>query len=219
MFHQRTLAFDSGSRNCKVTGMRGTASAPSGTRNRTRRAILSAASSVLARDWSATLAEIADAAEVGRTTLHRYFPDRETLIKAAVEDSVEAIASSTAEAAIHEGPPLEAMRRLVAALVEVGDRLMFLFGDPRVLETYGVENDPPLEDPVVALIRRGQEEKVFDPEVSPVWIRHVLWALVYTGLEEAESGRLPRHGITATVIRTFENGIAVRTSPGEAPSA
>jgi hypothetical protein len=42
----------------------------------------------------------------------------------------------------------------------------------------------------------------------------VLWALVYTGLEEAESGRLPRHGITATVIRTFENGITMRRSDG-----
>ncbi|GLY63480.1 TetR/AcrR family transcriptional regulator [Amycolatopsis taiwanensis] len=193
--------------------MSGTASAQSGTRNRTRRAILSAACSVLARNWSATLAEIADAAQVGRTTLHRYFPDRETLIKAAVDDSLEAIESSTAEAAIETGPPLAAMRRLVAAMVAVGDRLMFVFGDPRVLETYGVaKTDAPLEDAVVSLIRRGQDEKVFDPEVSPVWIRHTLWALVYTGLEEVESGRLPRHDITATVIRTLENGITMHRS-------
>lgn len=189
--------------------MSSTADAQSGTRNRTRRAILSAACSILARNWSATLADIADAAEVGRTTLHRYFPDRETLIKAAVDDSVEAIASSTAEAAIEHGPPAEAMRRLVAAMVEVGDRLMFLFGDPRVLETYGTTKaDAPLEDSVTALIRRGQDEGVFDPEVSPVWIRHVLWALVYAGLEEADSGRLPRHGITATVTRALERGIS-----------
>ena len=32
------------------------------------------------RDRSATLAEIAQAADVGRTTLHRYFPDRGTLL-------------------------------------------------------------------------------------------------------------------------------------------
>ncbi|MEV0403198.1 TetR/AcrR family transcriptional regulator [Actinoallomurus sp. NPDC050550] len=213
MFHKGTLAFYMGIGNCRLFGMSGTADTQSGTRNRTRRAILSAASSVLARDWSATLAEIADAAEVGRTTLHRYFPDRETLIKAAVDDSVEVITASTAAAAIEHGPPLEAMRRLVAAMVEVGDRLMFVFGDPRVLETYGAaKTDAPLEDAVVSLIRRGQDEGVFDPEVSPVWIRHVLWALVYTGLEESEGGRLPRHGVTATVIRTFENGITMRRS-------
>lgn len=193
----------------------GTDSARSGTRNRTRRAILRAACSVLARRWSATLGEIADAAEVSRTTLHRYFPDRETLIRAAVDDAVEAVGSSTAAASIEDGTPAEAMRRLVAAMVEVGDRLMFLFGDPRVLEVCGVNRaDAPLEDAVVSLVRRGQDEGAFDPGVSPVWIRHVLWALVYTGLEEAESGRLPRHGVATTVIRTLEHGIVPRQPDG-----
>ncbi|WP_435061755.1 TetR/AcrR family transcriptional regulator [Amycolatopsis thermoflava] len=70
-------------------------------RDRTRSAILSAAATLLGRDYQAKLAEIANAAGVGRTTLHRYFPDRATLIKAAVEDSV-------ADAAIDQGPALDA---------------------------------------------------------------------------------------------------------------
>lgn len=187
----------------------------SGTRSRTRRAILSAAASALARNRAATLAEIADAAEVGRTTLHRYFPDRDGLIKATIDDSVQAIERSVSHAALDQGPPQEAMRRLVAAMVDVGDRLMFLFGDPRVLEGYPSAGPPMTsEDPTIALIERGQADGVFDPQVSAVWIRHVLWALVYTGVEEAASGRLPRHGVTSTVIRTFENGIVVSVSPG-----
>jgi AcrR family transcriptional regulator len=186
----------------------------SGTRSRTRRAILSAAASMLARNPVATLAEIADAAEVGRTTLHRYFPDRDGLINATIDDSLQAIERSVTHAALDQGPPQEAMRRLVAAMVDVGDRLMFLFGDPRVLEGYPSAGPPMTsEDPTIALIERGQADGVFDPQVSAVWIRHVLWALVYTGVEEAASGRLPRHGVTATVIRTFENGIVVDTSP------
>lgn len=58
----------------------------SGARGRTRRAILGAAASVLSRRRDATLADIA-AAEVGRSTLQRYFPDREMLLSAVVEDS------------------------------------------------------------------------------------------------------------------------------------
>jgi hypothetical protein len=46
--------------------------------------------------------------------------------------------------------------------------------------------------------------------VSASWIQHVLWVLVYRGCEDADRGELPRHGITATVIRTLENGIHVR---------
>jgi hypothetical protein len=60
----------------------------SGTRSRTRSAILDAAASVLARDQAATMPDIA-------------------------------------EAQAEQGPPLEAMRRVVAAMAAVGDRLLF----------------------------------------------------------------------------------------------
>jgi AcrR family transcriptional regulator len=83
---------------------------------------------VFARDRAATLPDVAKAAGVGRTTLHRYFPDRESLIEAAFEDSVQAIGQSMSDAALDQGPPLEAMRRAVAAMVAVGDRLRFFYG-------------------------------------------------------------------------------------------
>jgi AcrR family transcriptional regulator len=183
----------------------------SGTRDRTRRAILAAAASVLARDRAATLADIAAAAQIGRSTLHRHFADREELVDAAVEDSLATLGQSVADAALGQGPPLEAMRRLVAAMVDVGDRLLFLFGDPRVLEGRG--GPAPSDRPVIELIERGQAEGVFDPEVSPGWIEHVLWALVYTAAEEVSAGRLPRHGVTPTVIRTLEHGVRRRSPP------
>jgi AcrR family transcriptional regulator len=181
-----------------------------GVRGRTRRAILSAAASLLARRHGATLAEIAEAADVGRSTLHRYFPDRDELLRAVVHDSLEAIGRSVEGAAIGDGPPLEGMRRLVAAMVAAGDRIMFLWGDPRVLKEYGpepCEGDEDFDDPVLRLIQRGQAEGVFDAGLSAEWIQHTLWALVFTGVEDADKGLLPRHGVTATVIRTFENGI------------
>jgi AcrR family transcriptional regulator len=155
---------------------------------------------VLGRDYHATLADIAEAAGVGRTTLHRYFSDRTGLISAAIEDSVAAIDESVAGAAIDQGSPVEAMRRLVTAMVAVGDRLVFLFGDPRVLEGRAAARTPePLDDPVLTLIKRGQAEGA--------WIQRVLWSLVYTGYQDAEACGLPRHGIVSTVIRTLESGV------------
>lgn len=182
----------------------------SGVRNRTRDAILAAAASVLARDRAATLPDIAGAAGVGRTTLHRYFPDRESLIAATIQDSIQAIRQSLAEAEPDQGSSLDAMRRTVAAMVAVGDRLMFVFGDPRLLQGHVAPDAAvPPSDPVIELIKRGQAEGVFDAEVSASWIQHVLWVLVYRGCEDADRGELPRHGVTATVIRTLENGIHV----------
>lgn len=185
----------------------GVESTESVTRSRTRQAILSAAASVLAGNRAATLPEIAEAAGVGRTTLHRYFPDRDALINAAVMDSLAAIGQAVTEARIEEGSPLEALRRLVTAYLHVGDRLVFLFNDPHVMRGYGVEPTEPGPDPALDLIARGQADGVFDDEVSPQWIRHVLWALVYSGIEEASSGNLSRHGVASTVMRTMERGI------------
>jgi AcrR family transcriptional regulator len=179
-------------------------------RSRTRGAILAAAASVFARDRAATLPDVAKAAGVGRTTLHRYFPDRESLIEATFKDSIEVVQQSMADAALDQGPPLEAMRRAVAAMVAVGDRLLFVFGDPRVPKRHRTQDGAPPPDSVIDLIKRGQAEGVFDPGVSARWIQHVLWVLVYRGCEDADTGELPRHGITATVIRTLENGICVR---------
>ena len=180
----------------------------SSVRSRTRDAILAAAASVLARDRAAPLPAIAEAAGVGRTALHRYFPDRESLIAAAVQDSIRAISESIADAELDQDSPLDAMHRAVAAMVAVGDRLTFVFGDPHLLEGYAAPDGlVPPNDPVIELIKRGQAEGVFDPDVSPSWIQHVLWVLVYRGCEDADSGELPRHGVAATVIRTLENGI------------
>lgn len=184
------------------------APADTAARGRTRRAILDAAAAVLARHRGAALADIAEVAEVGRTTLHRYFPDREALVTAVVEDSWRAIQQAVRDAAIDQGPAAEAMRRLVSAMVDAGDRLLFLFGDPRTPDR-AMSTDPPTppQDPILDLIRRGQTDGAFDSGVSAEWIRNVVWGLVYAGCEAARDGLLPRHGVTATVIRTLQNGI------------
>lgn len=200
-----------------LTGMGKTVTSESGARSRTRRAILTAAASVLARNRAATLADIADAADVGRSTLHRYFADRDELVAVVVADSLAAIADAITWAAPGEGSPLDAMHRLVTAMVGAGDRLVFLYGDPRVLK----DAEPPgtstsTSQHVLALIRRGQQAGVFDPEVEAEWIQHVLWALIYTGCEAASQGMLPRHRVTSTVTHTLLNGIRAGRPP--APS-
>jgi AcrR family transcriptional regulator len=182
------------------------APAETGARARTRSAILRAAASALAHNRAATLPDIAEAAGVGRTTLHRYFADRETLLRATVHNSVRVLQQSMVDADTRHGPAHEALRRVVGAMVAAGDHLLFLFGDPRALAgTTGA--GWPTDDPVYELIERGQADGTFDSGVSARWIQHSLWALVYRGYEDADRGELPLHGVAPTVIRTLENGI------------
>ncbi|MFI2780733.1 hypothetical protein [Streptomyces sp. ALB3] len=68
---------------------------------------------MLGRDYHARLADSADVAGVGRTTLHRCSSDRTELFSAATENSIAATYESEADAAIDQGSAIEAMRRLV----------------------------------------------------------------------------------------------------------
>ncbi|MEC3891507.1 TetR/AcrR family transcriptional regulator [Nocardiopsis alba] len=180
-----------------------------GARGRTRRAILRAAASVLAHDRNAPLSAVAERAEVGRSTLHRYFPDRGALLAATFEESLSEMGRALEEARPEEGPALEAMRRVVSAHVEVIEWVVFAFGDP-ANEVYMPDDADPEPDFLLDLVRRGQDEGVLDPGSDPSWVVHVLWALLFTGMEQVEAGRMPRHSLAPTLIRTLEGGILAR---------
>jgi AcrR family transcriptional regulator len=178
----------------------------SGSRSRTQNAILAAAATVLAKKPAATMPEIAEAAAVGRTTVHRYFADRQTLIRAATADAIQAVNRAIDDAAPEQGSALDATRRVIAAMVSMSDRILFLYGDPRVLAHYP-DLGMPAAEPVLRLIERGQAEGAYDTELSATWIQQSLWALVCRGCEAAERGELPRHEVARVVARTLEGGI------------
>lgn len=177
-----------------------------GAQSRTRAAILDATASVLARDRTATLPEIAAAAQVARSTLHRYFADRDRLIYETTMDSIRVISDVLRQAATAQGPVIEAMRRVITTLVPEGDRIVFLFADPAVLQDIPAEHRPD-STPILDLIVRGQEEGVFDPEISAEWIRIALFGLLGKACSEAARGTVPRHSIVPTLIRIFERGV------------
>jgi len=76
------------------------------------------------------------------------------------------------------------MHRLINAMVSIGDRILFLFGDAIGRRNIVAPNGPNRE-PVIALIKRGQDEGAFDPELSVTWIEQALYALVRQGCEDA----------------------------------
>lgn len=185
-----------------------------GARNRTERAIVAAAVRIWAIERRATLPEIAEAAEVGRTTLHRYFPERDGLVRAAVEHALEVIGAAIAEAQPETGHPRDAMRRVVAALASTSEAIMFVFGDQSLIRDVVPTAEPALptpHDPVIGLIRRGQAEGVFVDQLTAEWIQQVLWGLAYTAFEQVAQGALAKFDVVATVTRTLERGITTRT--------
>lgn len=177
--------------------------------DRTENSIVAAAVRTWAVDRTATLPEIAEAADVETATLHDYFSDRADLAGAAVQHAREAIDAAIVDAKPDSGNALAAMRRVVFALATVGDAVMFVVGDRMTYRDViqGVDSDTAANDPVLALIRRGQEEGVIDSRLGVEWIHEVLWSLCNTAFEQVERGSLPKFDVPATVIRTLEHGI------------
>src|ERR1700722_7979072 len=98
-------------------------------RDRVSAAILETAGTLMAaRGTSVTMADIADAAGVGRATVYRYFPNRGDLLRALANAAVDELAERIAEAGIHAAPVDVAIARLARAFVSTGHRYGALVG-------------------------------------------------------------------------------------------
>ncbi|WP_103501314.1 MULTISPECIES: TetR/AcrR family transcriptional regulator [Streptomyces] len=184
-----------------------TPSGATGTTARTRRAILDAAATCYAADLAAPLSDIARAADVGRSTLHRYFPDRAALIRALVADTVEATKACFAEAELDRGTAAEALARLVPAVFELSPRLAFLFSDTSGDVLWDDSEWEAAHAPVGALHHRGLAEGYFAPEITVDWFVRTLWYLVDAGWEAVREGALPKYEAIALVTRTMHSGL------------
>jgi TetR/AcrR family transcriptional repressor of mexCD-oprJ operon len=160
------------------------------------------------------MAEVAGAAGLARATLYRHVPTRADLVAAiraqAYDDAGAAIAASRLE----EGTASEALRRLVAGLVAVGDRYRFLqnetAGEPA--GTTRSKREDQLRQPVLAMIRRGQESGEFASDLTPRWVARTLGALIPEALRAIAAGELSSSEAAALVYRTTLRGLSVPDS-------
>lgn len=89
---------------------------------RNRERVLDHAVGMLAEDPAVGMAEIAQAAGIGRATLYRHFVNREELIAAIDRRAWEETERAIAASCLGQGSATHALQRLVAGLLEIGDR-------------------------------------------------------------------------------------------------
>lgn len=169
---------------------------------------------IFAKQPSASLSTVAAAADVGRSTLHRYFPDRASLLDALLDDGVAATARAFEEAAVDQGTPIEALRRLVQAQFEVAPKMNFLFAEVPDDVWASRQDFEAAHWPIGALLERGCRDGVFDPEISGEWIVRVLWYLMAAGSEAVAEGVMARHEAIANISRILEGGIRMPSERG-----
>lgn len=155
-------------------------------------AILDAAIDALADNPEASMAEIAHRAGVVRATIYVHFPTREALIGAVTDRAMAEATEALRAAAPDQGEPTEALARMLAeswrilgpyhALVGINARLA-----PERLRS--------LHQPVLRqlrpLLKRGQHDGAFNPELPVEWMLTVLLELIHAASREYSTGRIP----------------------------
>lgn len=170
------------------------------TRFRTRTAILRAALSVFTMDRSAPLAEVANRAQVARSTLHRYFPERTDLTNALTEFASDEVEQVAERSRIHEGTALEALTRVALEYFEHWESVMWMYA-----ESFGDSVSPEPSEFEIDINKRivqGQADGSIDATLPAEWFQQSLFAIVYSAWEYERSGQ-PHAQAAMMVVATM----------------
>ncbi|MGL5930392.1 MAG: TetR/AcrR family transcriptional regulator [Dermatophilaceae bacterium] len=185
-----------------------------GVRSRTRQAILDAAVTVLARRSGASLADIAEEARVGRTTVHRYFAERADLLDALSAHILGRIRAAHERVRLDEGTGRDALVRLCRELFDLGDVLVVLMvGEPALWERPEWQEEDAHHHAMLDAVRRGHADGSIDLRLDPRWVAEgLLWSMLYSAVTWSQGGEgRSRHEGLAMAVRSLDGALRPTT--------
>lgn len=175
-----------------------------GLRDHVSAAILDTAARVLAeRREAAGLAEIAAAAGVARSTLYRYFPNREALLAALAETAARDIQARVEESGLDTLPVTEALARVTRGFIATGSKyiaLAYLWPKPADAA------DQMASGPLLELFRRGAADGTFRADLSPETLLASYADLIEGAITRAARTRAGTEETSAAVLTLFLHG-------------
>jgi AcrR family transcriptional regulator len=178
-------------------------------------AILDAALEALASDPDSSMAEIARRAGVVRATIYMHFPTRESLLDAVMERAVADVAAATRSAEPQRGEPVEALERVLRATWRELARFhaLLAINIARLSAEELRRRHLPVLDQLEPLIKRGQDDGVFRPDLPISWHLAVVRAIVHAASAEAGNGRIPEAKVEDAMLSTAISAISERSAP------
>jgi TetR/AcrR family transcriptional repressor of mexCD-oprJ operon len=167
----------------------------------TAAAITQAAAHLVAWHQDATVGAIAQATGVARGTIYRYFPTRQALLTAVIDQALLNAEHHLTQANLATVPVADGLARSVRALVALGDDFLVL-----VRQRLLTGGDIPAFSAVVALLERGRQGGELRSDLPLSCQVEALYALVHACLQASELATAGAEDISATVLRLFLEG-------------
>jgi AcrR family transcriptional regulator len=174
---------------------------------RSMRLILEAAEHVLAADPNASMEQIAIAAGVARTTVHRRFANRQAVLDALAVAAARQLAAAVDDGRPDTAPPLVAIHRITANVLQVKSEWTFALDLPPAPGSEAAQLHDEVGHRCLTVLGRAREAGLLDADADLEWARRVYYALIGESLREADA-RLDPDALAARVVETFLHGFA-----------
>jgi AcrR family transcriptional regulator len=182
-----------------------------------RPSLLDVAAEVLVADPSASLTQVAEAAGIGRTTLHKHYATREDLLRAVGHRVIDLWEQVTELASADDADG--GLRAAIEAMIPIGPQLAFLWRTP------SFDHDQDLEtrwnaftQDTLAILKRAQDRGVISAAVPDWWLLSTFHAVIYIASERVQLGQLARLDAPGLALSTLLHGIAPQTPAPQIPA-
>src|SRR5215469_3425372 len=176
-------------------------------RRTARPSLLDVAAEVLVADPAASLAEVAAAAGIGRTTLHKQYATRDDLLCAVGHRAIDLL-----EQAINQVTGTDdadgGLRATVAAMIPIGPQLAFLWRTPAFDHIAELdERWKAAEARSLAVLKRAQDRGVLQASVPDWWLLQTFYSIIYVAAESVSHGKLAPLDAPGLALGTFLHGV------------
>ena len=188
-----------------------------GGRRGSRQSLLDVAAEVLVADPAASLAQVAEAAGIGRTTLHKQYATRDDLLLAVGHRAIDLWEQAVAGAG-GGGEADGGLRALIAAMIPIGPQLAFLWRTP-AFDHLGELGERWLAGQArcQAVLKRAQDLGALAADVPDWWLLQMLYSVVYMAAESVAAGQLAPLDAPGLALGTYLHGLGTRpTSTSDA---
>jgi AcrR family transcriptional regulator len=171
--------------------------------------LLDIAVEVLVADPSASLAQVARAAGIGRTTLHKHYATRDDLLRAVGHRALDLWERVADQHPTHQHSTDDGgLRALVEAMVPIGPHLAFLWRNPIFDHAEDIGRRWRAVEPrTLALLKRARDRGVLRADVADFWLLQTFHSLVYVAAESVRTGHLAPRDAPGLVVDTLMRGL------------